>query len=232
MVATNLQVHETDSLEEYFDRLERRIRRGESVGKKIIRIQQIAKSAEDHFKRLSLPQERYLRAIEMHDDLSAAFERRTMLALLYEIVDTSFIVMNLLDFDELDLESSQNGHGLTGNSAFTVVHILTVLDDQCATVAQIEKEFDLIVDFVHPVDEKRGITYEGKSHWQDFFPGSVEKSFHLYFSQAQQSMNRRLDQRPRIWERQTIREYLRKHRYVSLVEMLGRLERARFPKYE
>ncbi len=217
-----------DSLREYYDRINQRLTKFSGVHNRIAQGWFLAKSAEDHFARYELPCRRYLRARGERDLASVAYERRVMLAILYEVADTAYLVMNVLDFDEIDLESSGDGYGLTGEGAADVLKVLSCLDNQCARLISLENKFDLRVDFSRPVDEKEGMTFVTHRHWQDFVAGSAEESFLAYFSRARQTVSARLNQRPRFWANQTVRQYIQAKGYRALIEILRRLEQASF----
>lgn len=219
---------ETNSTGEYFFRLDQRLGQDQGIAVKTMGIMNVAQSAERHFERLDLAEKRYQRAGMLPDLAAQAYEKKIILILLYDIVDTSYIVLNILDFDELELEASADGLGLTGESAADVLQIIGTLNKQCQRVLKIEKKYDFKVDFSEVVDELEGITYTKNIHWQDFVHGSIAESFYTYFSRAQDSLKERMQHSPRLWEDQTIEQYLKRKGYDALSAMVQRLERVVF----
>jgi hypothetical protein len=136
----------------------------------------------------------------------------------------------VLDLDRLELQSSGDGFGFVGEQAADVVRILGMLDAQAKRLIEAEAQYDLRADFVVPVDEKQGVTFIRKRHWQDFVPGSTKESFYGYFQQAQVVVKRRLEQRPSFWARQTFRDYLSTKGYKALLAVLLRLDEALLSK--
>jgi len=213
--------------DEYFERVDERVHKASTIGKRIASIVQLANLAENHMARYAMASRRYRRAIANQDKMSISFERSLMYVLLYEAVDHLCMVLNLLDFDELDLESSLDGHGLAGDCCAEVVHLLRMLNDKAVRILELEKEGQIRLDFAEPVDEKEGITYMTFPHWQDFVPGSVQKSFRDYFKSVRQAVHRRLEQKPRFWKTQNVRQYLHRKGHDALLHVIGQLEGAR-----
>lgn len=218
--------------QDYVSRVKRRVEEESDAIKRIAGLKDVALSAEKHFKRLLKPRKRYQQARDFQDDLSAAYERRVLLVLLYEIVDHSYMTLNLLDFEALKLRASGDGHGLAGDSAAEVVSVLELLNEQCKRVMALEAELDLKVNFSFPLDEKEDITFTQTPHWQGFAPGLLGRSFYAYFGSAQESIVRRIRQQPGFWNEQTVGRYLERKGYDSLVGMIGRLRRFDFPNYD
>lgn len=209
--------------DEYYTRLEDRLKYCASTTKRVMQIREIAASANDHFGRIGAARRRLIRARASGDFASAHFERRVLLALLYEIMDTFFIVVYLLDFEAFDLDPSADGEGLSGTAAATFVSILSLLERQSRELLALERDLELKANFKEPVDEKEGITYLGQPHWQDFHGVSVEESFVQYFSRAKQSVTAWLADRPNLWAGQSVEEYLKKKGYSHLLQILRRL---------
>lgn len=209
--------------DEYYTRLEDRLKSCASTTRRVMQIREIAASANDHFVRAATARRRLIRARASGDLSSAQFERRVLLALLYEIMDTFFIVVYLLDFEAFDLEPSADGEGLSGTAAATFVSILSMLEQQSRKLLALEVELELSANFKEPVDEKEGITYLRHRHWQDFHGISVEESFIHYFSRAKQSVTAWLADRPHLWAGQSVEEYLKKKGYSHLLRVLHRL---------
>jgi len=223
---------ETGSAKEYFYRLDKRLQRGKGVDERIIQITNIAASTETHLVKCDMSKRRYEQAVKNQDEISIAFEKNIMLALMYEIVDTSYIVMNLLNFNELDLDSSRDGSGLAGESAHDVVQVISALNDYCTKVLALETDLKLKVDFRQAVDEQMGLTYDLHPHWKNFFAGDYEISFYSYFARTQFFIEERMTQKPRFWTGQSVWQYLRRNGYHALLEMLARLEKYNFLGHE
>lgn len=217
-----------ESLRDYFVRLEQRMQKAAGIEQRLSQVLFIARTGENHFKRIEFPKRRHARAFLNKDPLSADYETQCLLALMYEIADTSYLVLHLLDFDGLELQSSADGLGLAGDSAPGVIQILRTLDNQCARLLALEKEFKLPLDFSEAVDEREGITYQSFRHWQDYTIESVKQSFFKYFARAQQSVAERMEQKPAFWARQTVGNYLQSKGYGGLVQVAFKLLRARF----
>lgn len=220
------RITESVSLNEYVERVKGRLSQALDAKNCAAQAWFLARSAEDHFARLELPWRRYLRAREQKDLASIAYERRLMLALMYEIADTAYLVMNMLDFKRLELESSADGYGLAGESATDVVKTLGYLNDQCGKLISFENRLGLRLDFKDPVDEKEGLTFNKHRHWQDFVVGSASDSFYRYFADARLILTQRLNAAPKFWAHQTVRQYLQNKGYRALYEILRRLEQA------
>ncbi|MDC0357234.1 hypothetical protein OAO01_00330 [Oligoflexia bacterium] len=223
---------DTGSAREYFFRLDQRLQAKEGVVGKIILIKSIAKSAEKHLKKSDLSFRRYKQALKSQDDVSIAYEKNILLALMYEIIDTSYIVLNLLNFDELDLDSSNDGLGLAGGSSVDVAQVLSNLDAQCVRVLRLETDLDIRIDFSHAVDERKGVTYTRHPHWKNFVAGDDDASFFSYFFRGQTFIKERMNQIPKFWVEQNFRQYLRRHSYHALLDMVARLEMYNFAQQE
>jgi len=198
---------EAEYLDEYFERLNYRMSIASKIGNHLVSISHIANLADNHIRRFSLAAQRLLRASKLHDKMSQVFERSLLFITLYEAIDHLCMVLNLLDFDELNLESSLDGHGLAGDSSAEVVHLLNSVDEKARKIIKLEDENHIIADFYEALDEKQGLTYTTLSHWQDFVAGSIQQSFRDYFKSARQAVHYRLEQKPRFWkkpEHQTI----------------------------
>ncbi len=217
--------HENSLLgEEYAARVNWRIEQDSDAEKRTSHAWFIARSGEDHFARLTLAIKRFVRARGFADQTALAYERDVIACLLYEIADTAYLTLSVLDFDKLDLSASEDGLGFVGEVAHEVVRTLSLLDNQANRLLEIEKSSAIRVDFTTPVDEKEGITYLRKHHWQDMVPGSVSDSFRGYFRHARDVVRTRLDKKPDFWVAQTIRQYLVWKHYDALLQILQRLE--------
>jgi len=220
---------EGESLKDYFERLDEHMQKAANLEQRLVQITAIAKSAENHFSRLEYARRRHARALLHKDSLAANYETQCILALMYEILDTGYIVFNLLDFDSLGLKSSADGFGLAGDQAHAVIQLLNTLDSQAARLLALEKELMLKADFTIPVDERENVTYVKRRHWQDYVSGSIEQSFFHYFSRAKETVTQHLEKKPSFWAAQDMRRYLKSKGYTALLETLTRLESARFP---
>jgi hypothetical protein len=221
---------ENDPFDEFLERIEQRTKGSAGHGAGCVFIMDIAHSAEQHLERFPVVARRYHRALELNEATAAAYEKETMLALLYEALDTVYLVLQILDLNSLNLESSLDGTGLTGEDASFVSGLSQVLEHTCEQILELEQQHHLQLDFGTPVDEREGVTYSLHAHWQDFVPGSVSDSFYSYFAQARQRVMRRLNTVPKFWPRQTVREALAKSRRPALAQMVKRLEQASFPR--
>lgn len=221
---------ETDSFDEFLERLKQRTKGYAEHGSGRIFIMDIAHSAEQHLERLPVVARRYQRALVLDDTIAAAYEKETMLALLYEALDTVYIVLQILDLNALSLESSLDGVGLAGEDASFVSSLVQTLEHVCEHVRKLERKYNIELNFNTAVDEREGITYTRHAHWQDFVPGSISESFYSYFAQAREGVIHRLETVPKFWPRQTIREALARSRRPALIEMIRRLEYASFPR--
>lgn len=213
--------------DEYIERVDERMQKATNLGRRIAPIVQIANLAENHLARYAMASHRFRRATMNHDKMSQGFERGLMYVLLYEALDHICMALNLLDFDQLDLESSLDGHGLAGDCSAEVVHLLRSLNEKAIRIEALQKEGNLHLDFSEPMDEKEGITYATFPHWQDFSPGSVQKSFRDYFKSVRETVHRRLEQKPRFWKTQNVRQYLHRKGHDALLHVIGELEGAR-----
>ncbi len=213
--------------DEYFERVDERMRKAASLGRRIAPIVQIANLAENHLARYAMARQRYQRSIINRDKMSQGFERALMYVLLYEALDHICMALNLLDFEALDLESSLDGHGLAGDCSPEIVQLLGSLNEKATRMEALQKEGNIRLDFSEPLDEKEGITYNTFPHWQDFSPGSVQKSFRDYFKSVRLTIHRRLDQKPLFWKTQNVRQYLHRKGHDALLHIIGQLEGAR-----
>ena len=219
---------ETDSLNDYFAPIGARLQ-DLHIGQNLYtQALFLLKSSEVHFTRHRLAERRLLRAQAANDPIGVAYENSVIHALLYEIADTIYQVVALLDFDQLDLSASMDGCGLAGECAAEVVLALSALDRQCAGLLELERKHSVNIDFKTAIDEKEGISFEKHRHWQDFVAGSVAKSFRSYFALAQTAVRTRLSQRPKFWRDQMVGQYLNRKGHESLNEILGRLDAAAF----
>ncbi len=215
-----------DSFEAYIERVREHLDGATGKHNRASRAAMIARSAEDHFARFEMPCKRYLRAMEEGDLVAAAYEKRVMLAILYEVADTAYLVMNMLDFSQLKLDSSTDGYGLVGDDSAEVVSTLGLLEEHAKRRMRLENRFEILVDFTSSVDEKEGITFKRHAHWKGFVSGDIEESFNAYFAKARQAVTERLNQQPLFWKRRSIRQYLQDNGYRGLNEILRRLEQA------
>ena len=211
---------------EYFERLEGRVRKAARAGQVLAPLIHISAISGKHLMRFNEAARRLGRAERLGDRSSQLFERTLMYVLLYETVDHLCMVLNLLDFDTLDLESALDGHGLAGESASEVVTLLSGIDKRAHEVLSLEKAYHLHLDFGEPLDEKRGLTFTEFAHWQDFVPGSLAHSFRDYFRNVRQNLHHRLEQRPVFWKQQSLRQYLHRRRHDALLRIIERLEGA------
>ena len=221
---------QTESAREYLERLNQRL--ADSVSREALccKIWQVAKSAERHWQRCELAVKRYHRALDRKNDLAVNYEKEVMLILSYEALDTVFIALQLLDLDKLNLQSSTDGAGLTGEDANYVFELLQMLDNICKRVLENASKYGIKIDFLKPVDELEGITFFDSSHWYNFVPSSVEKSFTHYFTQARRALNHRLNQIPSFWQKHTMVDVIVRGKYVSLRKAVYCLQRAVFPQ--
>lgn len=219
---------DSDSSREYFVRLEQRLKLGHSIARQLAQLTNFALSADDHFKRLITPLKRYHHAKEINDQLSAAREKPLVYALLYEILDTAYSVLNLLDLSKLDLECPSYSQGLIGDSAADAVHLFDILNELSRRVLEIEKELDLRLDFSVAYPESKGLTFEHRSHWQDFIPGNPELSFFAYFTKVQHTLIESMHQTPYFWNGQCLNHYLKRQHYNALVEAVDKVRKADF----
>ena len=220
-------LEKNSSTEEYLDRIDERMRKASTIGKRLAPVAQIVGNSEKHFVRVGLSAKRLHRATTLLDRMSQTFERSLIYVLLYEAVDHVCMVFNLLDFESMDLESALDGHGLAGESAAEVVQLFHMLNEKAGRILELEGQHHLHLDFSEPVDEKEGITWTTIPHWQDFVPGSVQHSFRDYFRGVREAVHRRLEQRPRFWKSQNIRQYLHRKGHAELLRVIGKLEGAR-----
>jgi len=231
-MADSVSKHDSNASQhlEHDDGLYQNIRKELEHGAASMGIWQFARTAELHLSRFEAAVRRYQRALAHNDTLTAAYERDVQSALLYEALDTVFIVIQRLNLDALRLESSSDGAGVVGEDANFVCDLFQLLDRICSRVLSLAKLHKLELDFQKPVAEREGITYTKRGHWQDFVPGSPEKSFLAYFARAKHFIAERLDKVPRFWRRQTYRQALIKSKRPALREILQRLEKASFPQ--
>lgn len=218
-----------DTYGDYRERLQQRVSESAERETILTYLWQIAHSADRHLLRFEQAARRRERAMKLQDKSSIDYEQQTMLALLYETLDTVFIVIQVLDPNVLRLESSLDGKGIAGEDASFVTEILEFQERICAEIKSKERMYELKVDFTKPVDEREGITFSSHSHWQDFVPGSTAASFTKYFAHVQESLNRKLGQKPRFWQTQTLGQALIRSRRPALLEMIGRLQKMNFP---
>ena len=100
---------ESDSFEDYCERLKERLRESDDIEVQHVRIRGIVASADSHFQRLISSEQRYRRAKLLADAASAAWELDTMTALLYETLDTVYVVFQAVDPDKLRIEATLDG---------------------------------------------------------------------------------------------------------------------------
>jgi len=214
---------DTDTIHAYFSRIHERT--CESANSQALKccLSKLLRSANRHLSRFDLAARRYHRALELGQKGVMAFERDTMWALLYEAADTVYLVFQLLDPDQLNLTSSSDGAGIAGEDAPFVREILDAMEKICAKVLELSVIYDIPLDFKKALDEREGITYETHAHWRDLIPGSLEKSFFAYFSQAKEGVLQRLNQVPRFWGQQSIKQAIFNTPRPALRELLLRL---------
>jgi|GEM_PF-3590306 len=218
------------SMSHYNQRLEEHIQKNRRHEAMCVGIWQLARTADRHLSRLTLALERYRRALLLHDSIAAAYEKETVLALLYETLDTIFIVVQQLDLNQLRLEASSDGSGMVGEDANFLCNLLQRLERTSARTLETAKLYRLALDFKTPVDEREGITYTQHAHWRDFVPGCPEKSFTLYFAQAQHAISARLNEKLRFADGLTYGQVLGRSNRPALREVLRRLESTSFPR--
>ncbi len=216
---------EEDSENKYIHRLQSRIDAESDMSDKLGAIMEVARSSESHFGRFALSVQRLKRAEKQKDLFWVAAERLIMEILLYESIDTIFIVLALLDFDKFHLKASLDGYGVSGESASEILSILNILENQASEILAFEQEFSLQLDFLRAVDEKEGITFLGHKHWQDFVPGSFDQSFFRYFKTARRVLDNRLHKKPRIWTNQTVAQFMKRRGYPDIFKIYQKLER-------
>lgn len=209
--------------DEYLSRVLARMEEGTGTARSASRAWYLARSGEEHFTRLDFALRRLRRAQALNDEGSIKYEREVVSALLYEIADTAYLVLAMLDFNQLELSSSEDGLGFVGEVAPDVVRTLNLLNNQSSRLLEVEKSTGSVVDFSAAVDEREGITYLKKCHWQDMVPGSLKESFYTYFRQARASVLKRLAQKPDFWSSQTVEQYLHGKRHTALLAVLKRL---------
>ena len=217
---------ETDLLSEFFGRLKQRMSDEQSVTRKLTHLKAVAHSSDKHFERLVLARKRLARACAAGDRNSIEYEEQVILALLYEIADTIYMVSGLLELKDLQLGPSADGQGIVGEHAAELTHILDTMNRTAAKLLQLEQELSLKLDFSRPVDEKEGITFETHPHWQGFSSLSFVESFDAYFLRAQQLVAARLNEKIPFLHNRTVREQLVRKGRKELVEILARLENA------
>jgi len=210
----------SSSFSEYVERVKERC--CNSSGREMLRccIWRLLLSADRHLARFDLAARRYERAKEHKDTRAEHVERDNMLALLYESADTVYMVVQILDPDLLDLTSSLDGVGISGEDAGFVLDAVKRLEKISGEILRCADEHGLRLDFSRPVDEREGVTYTQHCHWRDFVDGSVEQSFYSYFAEAQRAVSHRLAQVPRFWRQRAL-----KHVYGKL-PAISRLLRA------
>ncbi len=223
-------VMQSESAQEYLERLNQRITDAVDREALCCKIWQITKTAERHWQRYQLSIKRYERAKAIENSMAMTYEKEIMLILSYEILDTIYIALQLLDLDKLNLQSSSDGHGLAGEDANYVFELLQSLDNLCTRTIDSSIQQGVKIDFLRPVDELEGITFTESGHWHDFVPGSIERSFSLYFTQARRGLNHRLNQIPHFWRTNTLVDVIVRGKYVNLRKAIYCLQRAIFPQ--
>lgn len=222
--------HDLDVITDYFDRVNLRLAASNSVMEKTHELERIAATGRGHVERFMLAAKRYERAAKFSDKASKTYETEIMSACLYEIWDTTYIVLHLLDLNVLNLETSADGCGLTGDSASSVVQILGLLNQQCEKAFELENKYSLNLLFDKAIDEREGITFLHKPHWYDFAFNSVEESFKQYFSRAKKSTKEALARKPQFWKHQNVRQYLERHNYTGINRAAVRLLDSNLPE--
>lgn len=213
--------------DEYLERVALRLKEARTIGKKMASLRHLAVETENHLCRFRLCEKRFKRAVRLGDKMAQTFERSLMYVLLYEACDHIFMVMQVLDPEGFLLESSLDGHGLTGESAAEIVLLVQNLDRKAREILELDRACQMHLDFQEPYDEKEGITYVTSPHWQEFTPGSISESFRDYFRSVRAGVHKRLEQRPKFWKNQTIRQHLHRKGYSALLQVIERLEAAR-----
>ena len=222
--------HDPDIITDYFDRVNLRLIASNSVMERTHELEQIATTGRGHLDRFILASKRYERAVKFGDKVSKAYETEVMSACLYETWDTTYIVLHLLGLSTLNLDTSADGYGLTGDSASCVVQILGLLNQQCEKAFELESQYSLNLLFDKSVDEREGITFVHKPHWCDFAFNSVEESFKKYFARAKRSTREALIRKPLFWKHQNFRQYLERHNYTGITRAAVRLLDSSLPE--
>ena len=181
-------------------------------------------AANKHLERLDVAGRRIKRAAGLHDHPLYTVERETAAALVYEAFDHLCMAFVLLDFTRLELSAAADGSGLIGDTVLAVLHIIDAMEAEAKQLLRFEHENHVRLDFLHPIDEREGVTYQTHRHWQDFVKGSIQESFTAYFAQTRRAVRDRLAQRPPYWEHQTVRGYLERRGCFALLTLFHRLE--------
>lgn len=221
---------QSETARDYFERIKQRMTDSVSREALCCKIWQVAKTAERHWQRSELAGKRYQRAVAANNQIASEYEKEVMLILSYEMLDTVFIALQLLDLDKLNLHSSSDGAGLAGEDANYVFELLQLLENICTRVHDNSTKYGIRVDFLRPVDELEGITFTESGHWHNFDSSSVERSFSLYFTQARRGLNHRLNQIPHFWRKQTMVDVIVRGKYINLRKAIYSLQRAVFPQ--
>ena len=229
-MAVNHTSTPVSSLTEFCERINNRRRDSACREAMCCGVWQVARSAQRHLQRFDLAAKRLERAIEAKDKRAIASEKDTMLALLYETVDTVYIVVQMLNPDALSLESVSDESSFSGEDAHFVYDLLQLLERVCAQALRSARIYNLDIDFKRAVQEREGVTYQTHGHWLDFSPGSTERSFFDYFAHAQHAVGERLGQVPKFWKTRTFRQALARANRPALREVLFKLENASFPR--
>ena len=146
-----------------------------------------------------------------------------LLALLYEIADTIYMTLQLLDLEELGLESSQSGDGITGEAASETLNVLSLLENHCQRLLGLEHELGLKVDFSKPVHEREGITYKEFPHWDNFIKDKPSESFKRYFEEVKAALVSSINRVPNFWRSQTFGQFLERRDYEGISKVAKRL---------
>lgn len=217
-------------LAEYFERIRERYREGGADAMRCS-VWRLVRSTERHFDRFGLAERRYERAARSGDEEMIGREREIMHALLYEAVDTVYMVLNILDPDGLEVRPSLDGVGLSGEDAIFVDQTLNQLERIASRVLSYAKEYKLPLDFQRAVDEVEGVTYTQHCHWRDFVPGSAEESFFAYFADVQRALALRLMQVSKLWHK-SVQQLLLRPKRRSLAAVTHALLLVSFPAAE
>ena len=210
-------IHDTNvgTISDYAERLKERALSTDEREQLHCNIWRELLSADRHISRFDMAARRYERAASVHDARAMFVERENMLASLYETIDTVFLVIRMIDPDVLDLQSSLDGVGITGDDAGFVHEVLERLEKICEEVIKREDAYKLSLDFSVPVDEREGVTYTHHPHWRDFVEGSIERSFFLYFEQVQKELSKHISKVPKFWRQRKLQQFFTKRPAIT-----------------
>ncbi|NMC61661.1 MAG: hypothetical protein GYA55_00690 [SAR324 cluster bacterium] len=206
-------------MNDYIDGIEKRFFEYTDIAGKLARLRTTACTAEHHLERFKLASKRLLRAKSLRDRISEKYEFDVLQILLYEAMDHVFMVFSALDLDDFDLKAPIVGQGFLGDYALDILSLFSLLEKNSERILKIEAQSELRLDFSIPLDEKEGVTFNHYCHWNNI-------GFEPYFNQASKIIHERLDAKPRVLQKQSMRDFLRRKQYSCLLSLLGRIENA------